>query len=133
MNITTKYLALASIALLTACQKEEDAPTGPVEPIHRQLFADFTDADTSALRVVIDRATQDNVPYAWKNVIGHTYVLCTLGGYQGNVYRNDNVRFISNATIAASIPVRLDDIQTFTVNVDPASNGQVVYQTVLDW
>lgn len=129
----TKYLIPAVAITLTSCQKDEEVVNDIEQPITRQIYADFTTADTSALRVSISRATQDHVPMAWKNVDGHLFVLVTQTGNQGNVYRNDHIYFFSNATSATTIPVRLDDVQTFNVTIDPAQNGQVVYQTVTDW
>jgi hypothetical protein len=130
-----KYTAvLALCVVLLGCNKDESVnPNEPTAPITRLLYADFVGVDTSAMRVVIDRATQNDVPYAWKQSSGDTFVLCTLGGNQGNVYRNDRVMFICNTTAAADVTVRLDDIQTFAVHLDPAQNGQVVREEVLHW
>lgn len=129
----TTTLALFGL-LLISCKKDETTGPASIQPVTRHLFATFPASDSGSMDVVIDRATQTGVESSWNTVSDSTFTLATpTGQYQMNVYRNDVVKFISTATVARDVVVRVDDIQTFTVHVDPASNGQIVHEVTLNW
>ena len=126
-------LALAGLTLL-GCKKDEATnPNEPHLPIKRYVYATLDDVGADNLTMEIHRATADYSSHLWSNVGGGWHTAIVPDGRPNPVYNNDRLVFIGNVAEAHDVTVRVDDLVTYTLHLDPAQNGQVAGEYTINF
>ncbi len=121
--------------LAVACTKDDDAvDSGPTLPVERRLYVDLAeDMDSTELSVRMVRATQDYVDNRWSAEVDGWRLAVVPNGQANPVYRNDRLSFIGQVPVAREVIVRVDGLQPWTVQLDPAQNGQASAEVTVTW